>query len=26
MELVQIDHTQEIKLIKGNTDDPNPSL
>jgi hypothetical protein len=26
MELVQIDHTQEIKLIKGNTDDPNPGL
>jgi len=26
IEPVQIDHTQEIKMTKGNTDDPNPSL
>jgi hypothetical protein len=26
IETLQIDHTQEIKMTKGNTDDPNPSL
>ena len=26
IEPVQIDHAHEIKLIKGNTDDPNPNL
>lgn len=26
IEPLQIDHTQEIKMTKGNTDDPNPGL